>query len=286
MSSDKAFPPQTQDQQPGLQHQMEPQPAVSGSYRPAGKLKGKKLLITGGDSGIGRSVVVMAAMEGVDGITILYKDEEKDDASESAKMAEKHGAKVLLKAGDIGDYEFCKSVVDAHIQEFKTIDILINNAAEQHVCDFLGDIDMSQVERTFKTNILGMFAVTKYALAHMKPGSAIVNSTSVTAYKGRPDLCDYSSTKGAITAFTRSLSQQLASKKIRVNGVAPGPIWTPLIPASLPKEQVEQFGQQTPLGRAGQPSECATCYIFLASDDASYISGSVLHPNGGTVVNS
>lgn len=152
MSSDKAFPPQTQEQQPGLQHQMDPQPVVSGSYKAAGKLKGKKLLITGGDSGIGRSVVVMAAMEGVDGITILYKDEEKDDASESAKMAEKHGAKVLLKAGDIGDYDFCKSVVDAHIQEFKTIDILINNAAEQHVCDFLGDIDMSQVERTFKTN--------------------------------------------------------------------------------------------------------------------------------------
>ncbi|KAI8579020.1 hypothetical protein K450DRAFT_244593 [Umbelopsis ramanniana AG] len=284
--SDKAFPKQQQETQPGLQHEMTPSPAVGESYKAAGKLKGQKLLITGGDSGIGRSVVVMAAMEGVDGVTILHTEKETKDAEETAKLAGKYGAKVVTKAGDIADVNLCKEVVDSHISEFKTIDILVNNAAEQHVCDFLGDLDLDQVHRTFKTNILGMFSMTKFALQHMKGGSKIINTTSVTAYKGKPNLVDYSSTKGAIVAFTRSLSQQLASKNIRVNGVAPGPIWTPLIPSSFPKEEVESFGKETPLGRAGQPSEVAPCYIFLASDDSSYITGSVLHPNGGTIVNS
>ncbi|KAH8549561.1 3-oxoacyl-reductase [Umbelopsis sp. PMI_123] len=286
MSGDRIFPPQEQEKQPGLQNEMNPTPAVGESYKAAGKLKGKKLLITGGDSGIGRSVVVMAAMEGVDGITILHTEREIDDAQETVKQAEKHGARVVAKAGDIADVNVCKNMVEDHIKNFKTIDILVNNAAEQHVCEFLGDIDLQQVERTFKTNIFGMFNITKFALQHMKSGSKIVNSTSVTAYKGRPDLIDYSSTKGAITAFTRSLSQQLASRNIRVNGVAPGPIWTPLIPASFSKEEVESFGKETPLGRPGQPSEVAPCYVFLASEDSSYITGSVLHPNGGSVVNS
>ncbi|CAO3627067.1 unnamed protein product [Mucor fragilis] len=279
------FPAQKQKQQPGLQHEMDPQPAVAEDYKAAGKLKGKKLFITGGDSGIGRSVVVMSAMEGVDGITMIFREHEKKDAEETAKLAEKHGARVRFEAGDVADGEFAKKAIDNHMKEFGAIDILINNASEQHICDSLNEIDLEQVERTFKSNVFGMFAITKFALNHMQSGSAIINTTSVTAYKGSQQLVDYSSTKGAIVTFTRSLSQQLASKNIRVNGVAPGPIWTPLIPASFTEEQVEQFGKKVPMGRAGQPSEVAPCYIFLASSDSSYITGSVLHPNGGTIIN-
>lgn len=252
-------------------------------YKPAGKLTGKSAIITGGDSGIGRSVAVLFAKEGAE-IAIVYLNEH-EDARETQRHIEQEGRKCLLIAGDIGDEDFCKSAVEKTIQEFGKLDILVNNAAEQHPQKSIEDITKEQLERTFRTNIFGYFFMTKASMKHLKEGSTIINTTSVTAYKGSSELLDYSSTKGAIVAFTRSLSMNLAEKKIRVNGVAPGPIWTPLIPSTFPEDKVESFGQDVPMQRPGQPEEVATCYVFLASADSSYISGQILHPNGGTIVN-
>ncbi|KAI9493249.1 short-chain dehydrogenase/reductase SDR [Zychaea mexicana] len=289
-------PKQGPQSQPGLQTEMTPHPInydmVGGEghlepYKAGGKLQGKKALITGGDSGIGRSVAFLYAKEGADGITIFYHPREEKDAADTKKDVEGSNAKckVLTVSLDVGEVELVKKGIQQHVDKFGQIDILVNNAAEQHVVPSIEDLPEEQIERTFKTNIFGQFYVTKYALPHMKPGSAIINTTSVTAYRGSATLLDYSSTKGAILAFTRSLSQQLVSKQIRVNGVAPGPIWTPLIPASFPPEKIETFGKQVPMERAGQPSEVATAYVFLASPDSSYYTGQVFHPNGGSVLN-
>jgi NAD(P)-dependent dehydrogenase (short-subunit alcohol dehydrogenase family) len=254
-------------------------------YKPAGKLLGKRAIVTGGDSGIGRAVAIMFALEGAD-VAIVYLDE-TEDARETLGHISASGRRGLLFAGDVGSRPFCERVIEETVQHFGGLDILVNNAGEQHVRERLEDIEDEQIERTFRTNIFSQFYLTRAALKHLGPGSSVINTASVTAYSGHPLLLDYSSTKGAIVAFTRSLSLQLAPRGIRVNAVAPGPIWTPLIPAqdSFTPEMVEKFGKSTPLGRAGQPDEVAPCYVFLASSDASYISGQVLHPNGGQVVN-
>ncbi|MGE5681896.1 MAG: SDR family oxidoreductase [Bacillota bacterium] len=275
---------QTKDSH-GKQTQMTPEPEViRKNYKGSDKLKDKVAIITGGDSGIGRSVAVHFAREGAE-VAIVYHENHKD-AQDTRKLIEKEGKECLLIAGDIGDLEFCKEVVRKVVEEFGKINILVNNAAEQHPEKSLQDIDMETMERTFRTNIFSMFFLTQQALKHMNSGDAIVNCTSVTAYRGSEQLLDYSSTKGAITAFTRSLSKNLAQKGIRVNAVAPGPIWTPLIPSTFDEEKVKSFGKDVPLGRPGQPSEVAPAFVFLACDDASYMTGQVLHPNGGEVVNS
>ncbi len=277
-------PPQHQDQQPGRESEMTPRPkADDPQYRGSGKLQGKVALITGGDSGIGRAVAIAFAKEGAD-VAIMYLNEH-DDAKETKQLVEEQGRRAVAIAGDIGDEAFCQQAVQQTVDEFGKLDILVNNAAEQHPQQSIEDISAQQLERTFRTNIFGMFFMTKAAMKHLNEGSAIVNTTSVTAYKGNPQLLDYSSTKGAIVAFTRSLSQSLVQKGIRVNAVAPGPIWTPLIPSTFPEDKVANFGKQVPMERAGQPEELAPSYVFLASDDASYMSGQVLHPNGGEVVN-
>jgi len=278
------MPPQHQDVQPGIESEMKPRPkAEDPGYRGSGKLDGKVALITGGDSGIGRAVAILFAREGAD-VVITYLNEH-GDARETKERVENEGRRCLTTAGDVGDESYCREVVRKALDEFGRLDILVNNAAEQHVQDSLEGISADQLERTFRTNIFSMFFMTKAALPHLKEGSRIINTASVTAYKGNPKLLDYSSTKGAIVAFTRSLSQSLAAKGILVNAVAPGPIWTPLIPASFSEEHVEAFGLNVPLKRAGQPEEVAPSYVFLASDDASYMTGQVLHPNGGTIVN-
>jgi NAD(P)-dependent dehydrogenase (short-subunit alcohol dehydrogenase family) len=248
-----------------------------------GKLRNKVALITGGDSGIGRAVAVAYAKEGAD-VAVVYLNEH-GDAEETQRLVEEQGRRCLLIAGDVGKEEFCQEAVDRTIREFGRLDILVNNAAEQHPQESLEKISAAQLERTFRTNIFSYFYMGKAALPHLKEGSSIINTTSVTAYKGSPQLLDYSSTKGAIVAFTRSLSQALADKQIRVNAVAPGPIWTPLIPSTFPPDKVATFGSDVPLKRAGQPEEVAPSYVFLASQDSSYTTGQVLHPNGGTVVN-
>lgn len=277
-------PPQHQDQQPGIESEMTPKPKSDDpKYQGSGKLLDKVALITGGDSGIGRAVAIFFAKEGAD-VAIAYLNEH-DDANETKQLVEKQGRKCITIAGDIGDEKFCQEAVQKTVDELGKLDILVNNAAEQHPQQSIEDITAQQLERTFRTNIFSMFYLSKAALKHLKEGSAIINTTSVTAYKGNQQLLDYSSTKGAIVAFTRSLSQSLAEKKIRVNGVAPGPIWTPLIPATFPEDKVASFGKQVPMQRAGQPEEIAPCYVFLASDDSSYMSGQILHPNGGEVVN-
>jgi NAD(P)-dependent dehydrogenase (short-subunit alcohol dehydrogenase family) len=282
--SKKIFPEQTQKEQPGKEYKMKPQPEFEGEdYKACGKLKGKKALITGGDSGIGRSVAVFFAKEGAD-ICIVYYNEHKD-ARKTKKFVEETGRNCLLISGDITDEKFCKNSVDKAYKKFGRLDIVVNNAAVQYPKKSLADITSGQLEKTFKTNIFSYFWITKAALKYLKEGSTIINSTSVTAYRGSHHLIDYSSTKGAIVTFTRSLAQSLAEKKIRVNGVAPGPIWTPLIPSSFDKDKVKSFGSDTLMGRAGQPEEVAACYVFLASDDSSYITGQVLHPNGGEIVN-
>lgn len=262
---------------------MTPRPESEGSTRGCGKLQGKVALITGGDSGIGRAVAVAYAKEGAD-IAIVYLNEH-DDAKETRRLVEEQGRRCLALSGDVGREHFCQQAVDRTIREYGRLDILVNNAAEQHPQDTLEQISSEQLERTFRTNIFSYFYMGKAALPHLKEGSTIINTTSVTAYKGSPQLLDYSSTKGAIVAFTRSLSQALADKQIRVNAVAPGPIWTPLIPSTFPADKVATFGSDVPLGRAGQPEEVAPSYVFLASQDSSYTTGQVLHPNGGTVVN-
>jgi NAD(P)-dependent dehydrogenase (short-subunit alcohol dehydrogenase family) len=281
---EKKQPKQTQPEQPGREHKMTPRPkAEDEKHRGSGKLEGKVALITGGDSGIGRAVAIAFAKEGAE-VAINYLEEEKD-AKETQQLVEEYGARCVLIAGDVGDEEFCRDAVEQTVRELSGLDILVNNAAEQHPQDSIEKISKKQLEKTFRTNIFSMFFLTKAALKHLKEGSVIINTTSVTAYKGSPQLLDYSSTKGAIVAFTRSLSQALAGKKIRVNGVAPGPIWTPLIPSTFPGEKVETFGSDVPMKRAGQPEEVAPSFVFLASDDSSYMTGQILHPNGGTVVN-
>lgn len=277
-------PPQHQDQQPGRESEMTPRPkADDPQYRGSGKLQDKVALITGGDSGIGRAVAIFYAKEGAD-VAILYLNEH-DDAKETKRLVEEQGRRAVTIAGDIGDENFCQQAVQQAVDALGKLDILVNNAAEQHPQESILDISKEQLERTFRTNIFGMFFMTKAAMNHLHEGSAIVNTTSVTAYKGNPTLLDYSSTKGAIVAFTRSLSQSLVKQGIRVNAVAPGPIWTPLIPATFPEDKVANFGKQVPMQRAGQPEELAPSYVFLASDDSSYISGQVIHPNGGEVIN-
>jgi len=280
----KLQPAQHQERQPGREHKMKPRPrAEDKTHRGTGKLRDKVAIITGGDSGIGRAVAIAFAKEDAD-VSVLYLQEDKD-ANETKRLVEKAGRKCLLIAGDVGQEGFCRKAVEQTVKEFGKIDILVNNAAEQHPQESIEKITEKQLERTFRTNIFSMFFMTKAVLKHLKKGAAIINTTSVTAYKGSPQLLDYSSTKGAITAFTRSLSQALADKAIRVNGVAPGPIWTPLIPSTFPAKDVETFGSDVPLGRPGQPEEIAPSFVFLACDDSSYMTGQILHPNGGTVVN-
>ncbi len=281
-TQEKEFP-QQQQKQPGREYKMNPQPEViRSSYKGSDKLKDKAAIITGGDSGIGRSVAVHFAREGAD-VAIIYLEEDKD-AQTTKEMVEKEGRKCLLIKGDAGDEEFCEEAVEKVHDEFKKINILVNNAGEQHPHNGLEEIDLKLMERTFRTNIFAMFYISKAALRYMKDGDSIINSTSVTSYRGSDHLIDYSSTKGAITSFTRSLGKNLSSKNIRVNAVAPGPIWTPLIPATF--DDVTEFGADTPLGRAGQPSEVAPAYVFLASQDASYITSQIIHVNGGDFTSS
>jgi NAD(P)-dependent dehydrogenase (short-subunit alcohol dehydrogenase family) len=277
-------PAQHQDHQPGIESEMIPRPrAEDHKYKGSDKLKGKVAIITGGDSGIGRAVAIFYAKEGAD-VAIIYYDEH-GDAKETKRQVEEEGRRCLTIAGDIGDERFCREAVDRTVKELGGLDILVNNAAEQHPQESIEDISAEQLERTFRTNIFSFFFMTKAALRHLKKGSTIINTTSVTAYRGSPKLLDYSSTKGAIVAFTRSLSQSLIDKGIRVNGVAPGPVWTPLIPSTFDAEKVASFGEKAPMSRAGQPEEIAPSFVFLASDDSSYMAGQILHPNGGEVVN-
>jgi len=278
------FPPQQQQQQPGIESQMNPLPiSIADNYLACGKLNNKVALISGGDSGIGRAVALAFAREGAK-IVITYLNEH-DDAAATRQRVEQSGQSCLTIAGDIGSEAFCQQVVAQTIKEFGQLDILVNNAAEQHVQTSLQNISAQQLEQTFRTNIFSYFYLSKAALPHLKSGSTIINTTSITAYAGNEQLIDYSATKGAIVAFTRSLSLSLIKQGIRVNGVAPGPIWTPLIPASFAPEHVAVFGQNTPIQRAGQPAEVAPCYVFLASQDSIYMSGQILHVNGGTIVN-
>jgi NAD(P)-dependent dehydrogenase (short-subunit alcohol dehydrogenase family) len=269
---------------PGQESEMRPRPvyddpAVKGS----GKLKGKKAVITGGDSGIGRAVAVLFAKEGAD-VVILYLNEHKD-AQKTQEAVEQYGRRCVLIDGDISDEKFCIKAINQAKKELGRIDILVNNAAMHYEHKKMEDITSKELLKTFATNIFSMFYLTKQALNHMPSGGSIINTSSVTAYRGSPELIDYASTKGAIISFTRSLSANLVEKNIRVNAVAPGPIWTPLIPASFEGEKVAQHGSQSPMKRAGEPVEVAPCFLFLACNDSSYMSGQVLHPNGGEVVN-
>ncbi len=276
--------PQKQNRQPGIESKMRPQPDYAPRFKGTDRLVGKVAVITGGDSGIGRAVAVAMAREGASIAVIYYS--EHDDAKLTLDLVKAEGSEGLLIAGDIGSEKFCKKALAKVIKVFGAIDILVNNAAEQHEVTEALEIEKDQLTRTFQTNVFGVFHLTKLALHHMKPGAAIVNTASVTAYKGNETLIDYSATKGAIVAFTRSLSQALADRGIRVNAVAPGPIWTPLIPASFSAKKVSEFGSNTPMKRAGQPNEVASCHVFLATQESSYMTGQVLHPNGGTIVNS
>ncbi|WP_192822614.1 SDR family oxidoreductase [Rufibacter sp. LB8] len=278
----KKVPDQHQAKQPGDEHKMTPEPIViRDNYKGSGKLEGKKALITGGDSGIGRAVAVHFAREGAD-VAIVYLNEEKD-AKDTQKMVEQEGQKCVLIAGDLREEKFCRDAVKKAVKELGGLNILVNNAAEQHEKQDLREITAEQLEKTFKTNIFAYFYVAQEALNHLQNGDTIINTTSITSYRGSEHLMDYSATKGAITTFTRSLSQNLAKDGIRVNAVAPGPIWTPLIPATL--EEVGEFGKDQPMGRLGQPSEVAPAYVFLACEDASYITGQVIHINGGEMIN-
>jgi NAD(P)-dependent dehydrogenase (short-subunit alcohol dehydrogenase family) len=275
--------PQTQER-PGEEARMQPQPIYDNpGVKGCQKLKDKVAIITGGDSGIGRAVAVLFAKEGAD-VAIVYLNEHKD-AQETKKSVEHYGRKCLTIAGGVDDEQFCYSAVREVINEFGRVDILVNNAGMQVESKSIEDISTSQLTKTFSTNIFSQFWFTKACLPHMKEGSSIINTASVTAYKGSSHLLDYSSTKGAIVSFTRSLAESLAERKIKVNAVAPGPIWTPLIVSSFEPEKVQSFGSDVPLKRAGQPVEIAPSYLFLASEDSSYMTGQVLHPNGGSVVN-
>jgi len=277
-------PPQKQSRRPGKQEPMRPQPeAIQPDYRGSGKLKDRVAIVTGGDSGIGRSVAAVFAREGAD-VAVVYLDEH-EDARATARLVEEAGRKCLLLAGDVGREAFCQRAVESTMKRFGQLDILVNNAAEQHPQKSITQIADSQLQRTFRTNIYSMFYLVKAALPHLKPDAAIINTTSVTAYRGSPMLLDYASTKGAIVAFTRSLAMQLVEQRIRVNAVAPGPIWTPLIPSTFEPDKVATFGSDVPMGRAGEPAEVAPAYVFLASSDSSYVTGQVIHVNGGEIVN-
>ncbi|MDP3525598.1 MAG: SDR family oxidoreductase [Hoeflea sp.] len=274
----------TQQDQPGHESAMQDKPAHEPRYPGSGRLEGKVALITGGDSGIGRATAQLFAREGAR-IALLYKDE-REDAQDTVKLIQKEGSKAIAIAGDIGDRDFCFATMRQVMECFGQLDVVIANAAEQHPQQRPEDISEQQLRRTFETNVFGQFFIIQAALPHLASGASIICTTSVTAYRGQDLLIDYSSTKGAIVALVRALAHKLAPEGIRVNGVAPGPIWTPLIPATFPPEKVEKFGQDTPLGRPGQPNEVAPCFLFLACEDSSYMAGQVLHPNGGEPVSS
>jgi NAD(P)-dependent dehydrogenase (short-subunit alcohol dehydrogenase family) len=274
-----------EDELPGHESELEPKPDWEPRYPGSGRLQGKVALITGADSGIGRAVAALFAREGAD-IAILYLCEH-DDAARTREIVEAEGRRAIAIAGDIGDKAFCDDAVAQTVKAFGRLDILVNNAGEQHPDQDITDITEEQLKRTFQTNVFGMFFMTQAARPHLKSGAAIINCTSITMYKGSGELLDYSSTKGAITAFTRSLSENLIEQGIRVNAVAPGPIWTPLNPfGGASPEKMKDFGENTPMGRPGQPNEVAPSFLFLACEDSSYMSGQVLHPNGGTIVGS
>jgi NAD(P)-dependent dehydrogenase (short-subunit alcohol dehydrogenase family) len=282
--SDAIDPPVKERQLPGHESELEPKPDWQPRYKCSGRLEGKVALVTGADSGIGRAVAALFAREGAD-VAIVYLCEH-DDAAKTRSIVEEEGRQAIAIAGDLGDPDFCEKTVKQVIDRFGRLDILVNNAGEQHPDKEITDISDAQLRRTFQTNIFSMFYLTQAARPHLGKGAAIINCTSVTMYKGSPELLDYSATKGAITAFTRSLSQNLVKDGIRVNAVAPGPIWTPLNPmGGQPPEKIPDFGKDTPMGRPGQPNEVAPCFLFLACEDSSYMTGQVLHPNGGTVVN-
>ena len=269
-----------EDRLPGHESQLEPKPDWEPRYPGSGRLDGKVALITGADSGIGRAVAALFAREGAD-VAILYLCEH-DDAAKTKEIVEKEGRQAIAIAGDVGDKQFCEKAVQQTVDQLGKLDILVNNAAEQHPDEDIRDITKEQLRRTFQTNIFGYFFMVQAAMPHLKEGSAIINCTSETMYKGSPQLLDYSATKGAITAFTRSLARNLVKQGIRVNGVAPGPIWTPLNPFGGQKpEDIPEFGKDTPMGRPGQPNEVAPSFLFLACEDASYMTGQVLHPDGG-----
>ena len=283
--SDVMEPMVHEDRLPGHESQLEHKPDWQPRYPGSGRLKDKVALITGADSGIGRAVAALFAREGAD-IAIVYLCEH-DDATKTREIVEKEGRKAVTIAGDIGSKDFCEKAVRQAIDQLGRLDILVNNAGEQHPDKDIRDITEDQLKRTFQTNIFGMFFLTQAALPHLKRGAAIINCTSVTMYKGSPELLDYSSTKGAITAFTRSLSKNLVKQGIRVNAVAPGPIWTPLNPFGGQKpEDIPEFGKDTPMGRPGQPNEVAPSFLFLACEDSSYMIGQVLHPDGGDFTSS
>ena len=280
----QVLPAQHQEVQPGRETAMTPRPeSFMKGYRGSGQLQGKMALVTGGDSGIGRAVAIAFAKEGAD-VAISFL-EECEDARQTRQAIEAAGRRALPLPADLANETACREVVAAVVKEFGGLDILVNNAAEQHPQDSIDNISAKQLEHTFRTNVFSMFHCVRAALPHLDAGARIINTTSVTAYRGSPHLIDYSATKGAIVAFTRSLALSLAKRDIRVNAVAPGPIWTPLIPSTFEAEHVARFGSDTPMGRPGQPDEVAPCYVFLAGAGAAYMTGQVLHPNGGEIIN-
>ena len=280
-----SLPPQQQDQQPGLEAEMTPQPEyIRSNYRGSGKLQDKVALITGGDSGIGRAVAIHFAREGAD-VAFCYKPEEEEDAYTTRQPVEAEGRRCLTIPGDLREVSFCESIVSQTVQELGQLNIVVSNAAEQFTSTDVAELPNEQFEDTFRVNFFPLVWVVKAALPHLSEGDSIIATSSINAYRGNQQLVDYTATKGAITAYIRSIAQQLAEKKIRANTVAPGPIWTPLIPASFPPEKVASFGKDTTMKRPGQPSEVAPAFVFLASEDASYITGQAIHPNGGEVLN-